>query len=161
MCFLVFFLALPLYHVPKWLATILEVKGYEGLLPRIVFTILYLIGWFGGFGVGLLGKQENVLGGVMGAFMACLILCILAFGIAGLLPDRRKQGRIYSGPDPDKVPDDLDRFRKARRRAAREKRELEQRRREEDERKRQGRDQPERPRYRPVQRLPEVRPDDE
>jgi hypothetical protein len=161
MIFFGVFFGVPLYHLQMWLGQLIEDKGHEPLLARIGFCIFYVFAWIGGFAGAIARPEGTVLHGLIGAFIGCFVVCVMFFGVVLFLPDHRRKGVTYGNRTGREVDDEgLDRFRRAKRRAAREMREhKEQLRREAEERRKpkSERQTEARPPRKEVQALPEVK----
>jgi hypothetical protein len=142
--------ALIYYFLQRALGSILENKGYDSIFWRILFVVCGLSAEVGGI-VTALNRGLEPHFAVVYAVLGVLGVVILFFGIALCLPSRYRSGRTYSSHwDSDGEPEDIEKFREARRRAAKQKRELRERREREERRRRM-----------PIKALPELPEEDD
>ena len=137
--------ALIYYFGAKILGSMVEGKGYSPWPIRVLFVICGLGAEVGGLVVGK-ARSEELLVAVGLAYGGVACVAVVFFLIAAILPNLNRTGRSYSASsDYDGEPEDLEKFREARRRAAKQKRELRERREREERRRRM-----------PIKALPEL-----
>src|SRR5262245_49487550 len=78
-----------LIMLSKQLGEMVERNGHDSMLIRVLFIVSWIVAEVLGAAIGaaVAGFPTAVVGGIMGIF----IVCVIFFGIAGVLPEKKRK----------------------------------------------------------------------